>query len=233
MTARQASCSSTFEHANKISGLDAQRVGILVADAFCWRARPTSPGTAPTSRSRVMKLRLTSSIVPSLFRALVPTSILAFTLLLAGACGPRAEYIKGTKIERTAENKEIISRVEEYRTAVEEKDAAGLLLMASREYWEDGGTPEGDDDYGFAGLKEVLSSRFQQADSIRYSMRYKRIRTGPGATENSRRAFVEVLVDASFTIPDARGGLRRSDLRDQGQLVLEWDGEKWMFLSGM
>lgn len=183
-----------------------------------------------------MKIRRTPDSEASTSKArpnaITPTLLLGGVVLLAGACGPRTEYIKGTKIARTSENQKLISRVEQYRSAVEEKDAAGLLLMASREYWEDGGTPTGEDDYGFAGLKEVLTTRFKQADSIRYSMRYKRIRVQRGASD-SRRAFVDVLVDASFTIPDARGGLRRSDLRDQGQLVLEWDGEKWMFLSGM
>jgi hypothetical protein len=105
--------------------------------------------------------------------------------------------------------------------------------MASEEYWEDSGTPSGDDDYGYEGLKEVLSSRFQQVDSIRYAMRYMRIRYQPATATEGRRAFVEVLVDASFTIPDARGGVRRADKRDQAQFVLEWTGEKWMFRSGM
>ncbi len=181
-----------------------------------------------------MKLRRSPEFVPSTTTALPIASamMLGGAVLLASACGPRTEYIKGTKIQRTNENQGLISRVEQYRSAVEEKDAAGLLLMASREYWEDGGTPAGEDDYGFAGLQEVLTTRFKQADSIRYSMRYKRIRMQNGESD-TRRAFVDVLVDASFTIPDARGGLRRADLRDQGQLVLEWDGEKWMFLSGM
>tara|TARA_R110002096_G_scaffold77896_6_gene183267 strand:- start:35155 stop:35706 length:552 start_codon:yes stop_codon:yes gene_type:complete len=183
-----------------------------------------------------MKFRRLIDSVPSklqtVSKAVAPKVLFGSAVILVAACGPRTEYIKGTKIERTSQNQNLISRVEQYRAAVEEKDAAGLLLMASREYWEDGGTPDGDDDYGFAGLKEVLTTRFKQADSIRYSMRYKRIRMQHGESE-VRRAFVDVLVDASFTIPDARGGLRRSDLRDQGQLVLEWDGEKWMFLSGM
>lgn len=152
---------------------------------------------------------------------------------LGAGCAAKGQYIAGTKIPRTDQNQQIIHRVEEYRAALEEKDASRLLLMASRSYWEDSGTPSGEDDYGFAGLKEVLRTRFQQADSIRYSMRYKRIRHQPATANQPRRAFVDVLVDASFTIPDARGGLRRTDKRDQNQFVLEWDGERWMFLSGM
>ncbi len=159
-------------------------------------------------------------------------SVLLFLFL--GGCGPKANYIRGTKIERTQLNQRLIKRVEQYRIAMEEQDAAGILLMASREYWEDSATPTGEDDYGFAGLKEVLTTRFRKAESIRYSMRYKKIRfVGEPDDEAGQMAFVDVLIDASFTVPDSRGGLQRSDLRDQGQFVLEWTGEKWMFLSGM
>ena len=37
---------------------------------------------------------------------------------------------------RTDENEVIIKRVEDYRLAVERRDAGKLLLMASKEYWE-------------------------------------------------------------------------------------------------
>jgi hypothetical protein len=163
-------------------------------------------------------------------------SRIALLLIVAAGlvgCATKTNYIAGTQIKPTDENQRVIARVEEYRSAVEEKDAAGLLLMASRQYWEDSGTPSGEDDYGFAGLKEMLGSRFQMVDSIRYSMRYMRIRYMQESSSDPRRAFVDVIVDASFTVPDARGGTRRADKRDQNQFVLEWTGEKWMFLSGM
>jgi hypothetical protein len=149
------------------------------------------------------------------------------------ACAPKTAYIAGTKITPTAENRGVIMQVEAYRAAVEEKDASSLLLMASRQYWEDSGTPDAADDYGFAGLKELLGTRFQKVDSIRYSMRYMRIRYTPESSVDPRRAFVDVMVDASFTVPNSRGGTRRADKRDQSQFVLEWNGEKWLFLSGM
>ncbi len=157
--------------------------------------------------------------------------LVAFGLLTA--CAPKPQYIAGTKIAPGAENRGVILQVEAYRSAVEEKDAAGLLLMASRQYWEDSGTPAAEDDYGFAGLKEMLSSRFQMVESVRYSMRYMRIRYQQESGNDPRRAFVDVMVDASFSIPDHRGGIRRADKRDQSQFVLEWTGEKWLFLSGM
>ena len=42
-----------------------------------------------------------------------------------------------------------------------------------------------------------------------------------------------MLIDASFTIADAIGKPERPDKRDQNELVLEWDGRRWLFLSGM
>jgi hypothetical protein len=149
------------------------------------------------------------------------------------ACGPKANYIAGTKIKPSEENRGVIMQVEAYRSAVEGKDASGILLMASRQYWEDSGTPGAGDDYGFAGLKEMLSTRFKVVESIRYSMRYMRIRYSQESASDPRRAFVDVMVDASFTVPDSGGGMRRADKRDQSQFVLEWTGEKWLFLSGM
>lgn len=151
---------------------------------------------------------------------------LALAVLAAG-CAGQADYIPGTRVEQSSDNEALISRVEDYRQAVERKDAAALLLMASKRYWEDSGTPSGSDDYGYAGLSEILTGRFQKVDGIRYSMKYMNI------DRKGSIAYVDVLVDASFTLTDARGQEIRADMRDQNQLVLEWDGKQWLFLSGM
>ena len=82
-------------------------------------------------------------------------------------CGSNGDYIGGSKIPRTSENEGIIKRLEEYRLAVEQRDAGKLLAMASKEYFEDSGTPTGADDYGYDRLREVLTGRFQEARSIR------------------------------------------------------------------
>ena len=147
--------------------------------------------------------------------------------LALGACGGSVEYIPGTKVPRSQENQALIDRIEDYRMAVERKDAAALVLMASKRYWEDAGTPTGTDDYGYQGLQQILTGRFQRVKAIRYSMRYMGVRRA------GDRAYVDVLVDASFTVEDARGEDARADMRDQNQFTLEWDGRAWLFLSGM
>lgn len=157
------------------------------------------------------------------------STLLLFAATLAlPACAHKSSYIGGTKIHRTPENEAILKRAEQYRLAVEQKDAGKLLSMASQEYWEDSGTPTGADDYGYEQLREVLSGRFQSARSIRYSVRYMRI------NRRGDRAYIDVLIDASYSIKDPRGRDLREDKRDQNQLVLKWDENRraWMFISG-
>jgi len=158
------------------------------------------------------------------------STLRALVLLALGAlsaCGASPNYIPGTQVSRSARNEAIIERLEAYRVAVERRDAAALLLMASKSYWDDAGTTTGTDDYGRASLQRILAGRFQEAGEIRYAMKYMAIE------HRGDKAFVDVLVDASFSVKDAQGQTVRRDLRDQNQFVLEHDGETWKFLSGM
>ena len=150
------------------------------------------------------------------------------------ACAHSTSYVAGTKIPYTDNNKAVLDAVEEYRLAVERADVDRLMTMAHKQYWEDSGTPSGSDDYGYEGLRRVLLERLPKATDIRYSMRYIDVRqTCPGDLKAGCRAAVDVLIDASFTITDAFGKPKRPDKRDQNELVLEWDGKHWLFLSGM
>lgn len=160
----------------------------------------------------------------------------AVLLLAAAACTKQHPDMPGTSIANDDVNKQIIQAVETYRVAVENKDTKALVLMASKGYHEDRGTVESADDYGYDGLMTVLQGRFERAEDIRYAMRYDRIRRvcphGEGL-EKGCRAHVEVQIDASYTVDDAGGQPIRKDKRDQNELVLEYDGQRWLFVSGM
>lgn len=150
------------------------------------------------------------------------------------ACAGNRQYVAGTKIPYSAANKSVLEACEEYRLAVERADAEALMLMAHKQYWEDSGTPSGGDDYGYEGLRNVLTTRLQKASDIRYSVRYVAVHQQcPDELKPGCKASVDILIDASFTVTDAMGKPKRPDKRDQNQLVLEWDGRRWLFLSGM
>lgn len=155
-------------------------------------------------------------------------------MVVLTACAARPRTIGSSKIQDTPFNRGVLETIETYRTAMERQDTQALLLMASKQYREDSGTPSGSDDYGYDGLRAVLSDRLGKVSDVRYSMRYVAMRTNCGGAPNKGcRTSVEALVDASFTVIDAMGNERRPDMRDQSEFVLEWSGEKWLFLSGM
>jgi hypothetical protein len=156
-----------------------------------------------------------------------------FLVLAVAACTHNTSYVAGTSIPYSDVNKSVLDAVEEYRLAVERGDADALMLMAHHQYWEDSGTPSGSDDYGYEGLRNVLLTRLQKASDIRYSVRYLNVHQTCADLKPGCKAAVDVMIDASFTITDAFGKPKRPDKRDQNQLILEWDGKRWLFISGM
>jgi hypothetical protein len=159
---------------------------------------------------------------------------LSVLLLAITACAAQVKYVPGTRVPYSEANDSVLKACEDYRLAVERADVDALMLMAHKQYWEDSGTPSGSDDYGYDGLRNVLLTRLPKASDIRYSMRYVNVRQScSGELHPGCRAAVDVLIDASFTITDALGKPKRPDKRDQNELVLEWDGLRWLFISGM
>jgi tagatose-1,6-bisphosphate aldolase non-catalytic subunit AgaZ/GatZ len=161
---------------------------------------------------------------------------LSFAALLTfvAACAAPVHYVPGTRIPFSDSNKTVLDAAEQYRLAVERGDTDALMLMAHRQYWEDSGTPAGNDDYGYDGLRNVLLTRFREATDIRYSMRYAAVKQAcPGELRAGCRAAVDVLIDASYSIVNAIGKPTRMDKRDQNEIVFEWDGHRWLIVSGM
>jgi hypothetical protein len=161
---------------------------------------------------------------------------LVFAVLAVAGCAKKnGTFVAGTKVPYSAPNKAVLDACEEYRLAVERADVDALMLMVHQQYWEDSGTPSGSDDYGSEGLRNVLMTRLPRATDIRYSVRYIGVNQQCKGDDLKAgcRAAVDVLVDASFTITNVHGKSVRPDKRDQNQFVLEWDGRRWLFLSGM
>jgi hypothetical protein len=156
------------------------------------------------------------------------SGLLALALVaLAGGCA-HENFIPGTTVDRTSDNEEIIRTVEKYRQRLLEKNVDGLLVLASPNYFEDGGTQKADDDYGFEGLRTRLGPLLERVRSIvRYDIQYKKI------TVSNNRAEVFVFVNGSFELASEMGD-RYQRVNDRHKFVLERKGDTgWKFLSGM
>lgn len=146
---------------------------------------------------------------------------------MVGATGCSTHYIPNTDVEDTDENRNVVHFCERYRKALENKDTALLLGMASPRYYEDGGNVDPTDDMDFEGLKSWLETRFQETQAIRYEIRYRRIDKG----ENNR-VMVVFTYSASWRIP----GLKQEDWKHKvsdNRLELELDGDSYKILAGM
>jgi len=154
-------------------------------------------------------------------------------ILLVGAatgCGHVA-LIPGTNIPATEANREILETIEEYRQRLVERNVDGLLMLASDKYFEDGGTPQANDDYGYSGLAAILSSRLQRVGSIRYDIQYRSIKV-----DKDGRAEVEAFLSGAFEL-QGEVGERYRRVSDFHHFVLVGAPNagtfKWKFLSGM
>lgn len=163
--------------------------------------------------------------MPARTRPITPTAVLLLALIGAGACA-HADYFPGTTILHNDENVKIIETVEQYRRRMLEHNVEGLMILASQRYFEDSGTPRSDDDYGYEGLKQVLSEKLKLVKSLRYQIEYRKI------TVNNDRAEVEVFLDGAFELA-ADFGDRYRRVNDYHKFFLEHENDQWKFVGGM
>lgn len=133
--------------------------------------------------------------------------------------------IPGTKIPDTAENREILDRVEEYRVAMEHRDASKLLTLAHPNYYEDSGTPTGSDDYGYPGLKRVLEARLGALRWLRYLIRFRDIHV------EGSHAWVDIRYDISFQLLTEMGE-KWERRQNEKRMELVKENNRWLFVSG-
>lgn len=145
-------------------------------------------------------------------------------VVLLGGCA--SQRIPNTTVPDTPLNREVIEFCERYRHALEQRDAGALLAMASPRYYENSGTPEGQDDYDIAGLREVLRETLPRIHTVRYEFRYRRI-----AVQNER-ILVDYTYSGSFRV-DSDDGHRWFRRVADNRLELEQVGGQYRIVAGM
>lgn len=152
---------------------------------------------------------------------------LVFALVtVLGGCG-HARTLPGTNIPATEDNLAIIETIEQYRAFLIEKNIDGILLLASNKYFEDAGTPQANDDYGYDGLRQILTGRLGRVQSLRYDIEYQRI------VVNGDKAEVEAFLNGAFEL-QSESGERYRRVNDRHRFILErTNNNKWRFLKGL
>jgi len=166
---------------------------------------------------------------PLCLRLCLPRGRSAGVLLMVASVtigGCSKHYIQNTDVEQTPDNKSVVEFCEVYRRAVERKDIPTLLQLASPEYYEDGGNIDASDDIDYAGLREYLTEKFDDAHAIRYEIRYRRI------SHEDDYVYVDFTYSGSFRVPTASGDKWRNAV-EENRLELVADGETFRIVAGM
>ena len=151
----------------------------------------------------------------------------ALCLLVLALAGCDHEKIPNTRIDDTEGNREVVDFVEKYRRAVEERDTATLLGMASKFYYDDMGTPAGDDDVDYDGLKAGLARLRDDVIAARYQISYR------GLTYVSdQRMLVDLLYTGWFKVTTVDGPQWRRRLEPH-RIVLAREDGNLLIVSGM
>ncbi|MEM1413749.1 MAG: hypothetical protein AAGH15_02550 [Myxococcota bacterium] len=141
-------------------------------------------------------------------------ALLAFTATFG--C---AKPIEGTTIDDTPENREVMEFVEDYRRAVEDRDVGALLRLTSEDYFDDNGTPTGDDDLDYTRLQEKLVAWSERVQDVRYDIKFRNVAHVDG------RIIVEVTYGGRFLTAAPDGEERWSRRIANHRLILQREGD--------
>jgi hypothetical protein len=153
--------------------------------------------------------------------------VLVAPLIAVGVIGCDHKTIPNTRIQDTEENREVVDFVEQYRHAVEDRDVAGLLRMASQFYYDDMGTPGGEDDVDYDTLKAGLGRLRTDVIAARYQISYR------GLTYlDDQRMLVDLLYTGWFKVNTPEGPQWKRRLEPHRIVVAREDGNL-RIVSGM
>jgi hypothetical protein len=147
--------------------------------------------------------------------------------LAFGLCACEPTLIPNTRVPDTHENREVVDFIEKYRQAVEQRNGAALLSLASRDYFDDMGTPAGDDDIDYEGLEAGLARMREEIIGARYQISYRAVTYVP-----DQRVLVDMLYTGWYRVNTASGPEWKRRLEPH-RIVLAREDRGYKIISGM
>ncbi|HLL52385.1 MAG TPA: nuclear transport factor 2 family protein [Myxococcaceae bacterium] len=146
-------------------------------------------------------------------------------LVAAALCACPARRIPGTDIVDNDDSRAILDVVEQYRSALENRDAGKLLGLVSEEFKDTAGSPNPADDLDYNTLKQRLPERLSKLEDVKVDLSVRRI-----AVERDV-ASVIYYYNTRYRVPKLTGKpISEGDLQ---QMWLKKADGKWRILSGI
>lgn len=150
---------------------------------------------------------------------------IALSISLAAGCAHST--IKGTTVRDTEENREVFQVIEELRSALEARDAGRVLALVSPTYFEDLGTVDAADDYGYQELRdEVLPGAFAATREMHVAVEVHDIVVEDG------RAYADVRYASRAHIELPSGAFWDSH-KEFNRIELQREDGQWRVISGL
>ena len=157
-----------------------------------------------------------------MIRSLVTT---VAVVALASGCAHR--MIEGTQIRATDENMEVMNMLLELQSAMRVRSADRILSLVSTAYFEDNGTTDPRDDYGYEQLKtEILPQSLQVAEEIFVSFQVHDIIV----EDDQAHADIRYASRARLELPT---GTLWDSHREFNRVVFAREDGAWRIISGL
>ena len=150
-------------------------------------------------------------------------STLGLTMLLA--CGARR--IPGTDIEDNDDTRAILQVMEQYRTAIEARDAQGVLRLVSQSFKDDGGSSRPEDRLDYAELQKKLPVELAKLDDVKLDLTVRKIEI----ESRTNTASAVYTYNLSFRMPRLT-----NKPQSESEIKKMWfkrDGKQWKIASGI
>lgn len=153
---------------------------------------------------------------------------LAFVLLGAfAAAGCSHALIEGTRVRDTPENRAVLDVVAAMQSALEAKSADQLLTIVSPNYFEDMGTADPADDFGYDQLKtKILPESFAAAREVHVAIEVHDV------VVDGEHAWADVRYSSRAWL-NVPGGDKWDTRRELNRIELAQVDGAWLIVSGL
>lgn len=148
----------------------------------------------------------------------------AAALLALAACSPRR--IPGTEILDNEDTRAIVAVVDQYKDALERRDAAAVLALCSERYFDDVGTPDPGDDLDYVTLTKVIPEDLAKISAVRMEIKVTEIKV------DGDKAQVFARYESRYRVATRNGDVPKA-LNDVNRLSFLREKGVWRIVGGL
>ncbi len=154
-------------------------------------------------------MNLSMRLKPRLFER-INFAVLLVLLTLSVGCKP--DLIPNTDLRDNKVNRTIVDFMVTYRKALESQSVSDLMGLVAEDYFEDNGTAEQDDDYGYKDLQQRLTQSFEPVDEVFLNFFIQHVEFDE--TRTKIRVIYRFLERAKVKLPSGEEWFTESDVNE-------------------